>query len=277
MNQYLRKFPTDELRYYAHCNPEEEVCGICLKDKTFIAAPNLAPDRTNHFLFDRLVLDENEGNVLAIFHTHILESDGSVLSPHDIEVSRTLETPYLLYSVTDDDWDYFDPTAIHPYPLEAEGTFKDPSYYTLWPFNYPRADCASTIRGWFLGMLGIRLCDYNRIDLETAIEQKLEQFGPNRWLENNFQILDKNTPLQDNDVIAIDIAGLKKAHHLAVIVSAADNTMLHNLGQGRFSEIIQYSDSWRSRTLHLGRHTSQMLLDDQPSPTRRKKFEVGNV
>ena len=257
MNQYLRQFPTDELRFYAHSNPEEEVCGVCLRDRTFIPMLNLAPDRANHFLFDRSVIDQNEGNVLAIFHTHVLESDGSALSTHDVEISRTLDLPYLLYSPVDDEWDAFDPALPHPYPIEAEGLPSDPDYYCLWRFDYARSDCASTVRGWFQGMLGIRLHDYTRIDLETAIEGRLDQFDVKRWLENDFKILEPGTPIQDNDVIAIDIAGLQQAHHLVVVVSAEDNTILHNLGRDRFSEIIAYSDPWRFRTRHVARHISQ--------------------
>ena len=257
MHKILRQFPIDDLKYFAHTNLKEEICGVCLKDGSFIQAENLALKKESHFMFNRSVIDQNEGDVLAIFHTHILESDGSVFSSHDIEVSRSLEIPYLLYSPADGGWDYYDPMGIHPYPLEAEGEPTDLSYYCLWRFDYARADCASTVRGWYQGKLGIRLEDYNRIDLESAIEHRLDQFGPGRWVENGFRILDKDTPLKDHDIVAIDVAGLQQAHHLGVIVSASNNLMLHNLGRDRFSEVISYGDAWRSRTFHAARHYSQ--------------------
>lgn len=256
LNHYLKKFPIDDLRYYAHSNPTEEVCGVCLKDRTFIPAPNLASERSSSFLFDRKLIDENEGEVLAIFHSHVLESDGSVFSPHDIEVSRTLQIPYLLYGL-DDGWDYFDPMGIHPYPLEEVGSPEDPSYFTLWRFSYGRADCATSIRSWILWKLGIRLADYNRVDFEAVMEHNVHQFGEGRWRENGFEILHKDTPLKDNDIIAISLTGGLQANHLAVITSAENNEMLHNLGQERFSEIITYNNSWRLRTLHIARHISQ--------------------
>lgn len=258
LHEFLRRFPIDDLRFEAHSNLTEEICGVCLKDGRFIRAENLAPDKTSHFMFDRALIDKHEDEVLAIFHTHILESDGSVFSAHDIEISRSLEIPYLLYNPIDDGWDYFDPMGPHPYPLEAEGSPEDLAYYCLWRFDYARADCASTVRGWYQGKLGIRLEDYNRIDLEAAIEHRLDQFGPGRWIQNGFKILDKDTPLKDHDIVAIDFAGIQQAHHLGVIVSAEENMMLHNLGRDRFSEAISYSDSWRDRTFHVARHESQL-------------------
>jgi hypothetical protein len=256
-NKYLKKFPLDDLRYYAHSNPTEEICGVCLKGRKFIQVENLAPDRTSSFLFSRTILEKYEDQVEAIFHTHVLEADGHCFSTHDVEVSRSLEIPYLLYSPVYDGWDYLDPMGIHPYPLEEFGSPDSPQYYNLWRFDYARADCATTVRAWYQGMLGIRLADYNRIDFDEAISHRLDQFGPGRWIENQFKILPKDTLIQDHDIIAIDLAGLNQANHLAVITSAENNMMLHNLGRERYSEQVCYNDSWRSRTVHIARHVSQ--------------------
>ena len=260
LEKKLSRFPVDDLRYYSHINRTEEICGVCLKNGQFIQAENLAPDKTSSFMFDRKLLDRHGDDVVAIFHSHVLDSDGSVFSPRDIEVSRSLEIPYLLYCPADGGWDYFDPLGVHPYPLETEESPDDLRYYCMWRFDYARADCASTIRGWYQGKLGLKLADYSRINLEDAIEHRLDQFGQGRWLENGFTIHSRDTPLEDNDIVAIDVAGLRQAHHLGVIVSAENNMMLHNLGRDRFSEVISYSDSWRSRTLHIARHSSQQQI-----------------
>lgn len=250
-------FPVDDLKYLAHTQMVEEVCGICLTEKRFIQTPNIAPNPSERFMIDRNLFDQYADETIAIFHTHIASDVGHQLSTADIETSRALGTPYLLYHPLYDGWDYFDPLAIHPYPLEATGTCHDVEYYTLWRFDYARSDCAAVVRGWYKGRLNICLEDYPRMDLDESIEHRICQFNADRLRENGFKILSVDTAIQTHDIIGLDLAGINQPHHLAVIVDAPANQMLHNLGRDRFSQIDLYSQSWRSRTLEIYRHESQ--------------------
>jgi hypothetical protein len=250
-------FPVDDLKYLAHIQTSEEVCGICLSGKRFIQTPNIAPNPTERFMIDRNLFDQYADETIAIFHTHIDPSVGSQLSTPDIETSRSLGVPYLLYHPLYDDWDYFDPLAIHPYPLEAAGTPMDLEYYTLWRFDYARSDCASVVRGWYKGRLGITLEDYPRIDLEESIEYRICQFNGDRLQENGFKTLSSDSTIQTHDILGMDLAGINQSHHLAVIVDAESNKILHNLGRDRYSQIDIYNQSWRSRTKEIYRHESQ--------------------
>lgn len=250
-------FPIDDIKYFSHSQMDEELCGLCLTEKRFVMTPNIAPNPKERFMIDRDLFDQYADETIAIFHTHIASDVGHQLSTSDIETSRALGVPYLLYHPLYNGWDYFDPLAIHPYPLEATGTSTDLEYYTLWKFDYARSDCASVVRGWYKGKLGIELEDYPRIDLDESIESKICQFNPHRLQENGFSVLSPNTPIQTHDLIGLDLAGINQSHHLAVIIDAESNQILHNLGRDRFSQVDLYNQSWRSRTIEIYRHESQ--------------------
>lgn len=253
----LSEFPIDDLKYLAHSQLDEEICGICLTGKRFIQTQNIAPNPRERFMIDRSIFEQYSEETIAIFHTHIASDVGAMLSVSDIETSRALRVPYLLYHPMYREWDYFDPQAIHPYPLEASGSPSDLEYYTLWRFDYARSDCAAVVRGWYKGRLGIELEDYPRIDLEESIEHRICQFNRDRLQENHFTILPSDAQIKTHDIIGLDLAGINQAHHLAVIVDAESNKILHNLGQDRFSQIDLYGKSWRSRTIDIYRHQTQ--------------------
>lgn len=250
-------FPIDDLKYLAHSQSSIEICGLCLTEKRFIQTPNLAPNPSERFMIDRDLFDRHADETIAIFHTHVMSDVGHQLSTADIESSRALEVPYLLYHPLYDGWDYFDPNEIHPYPLEALGDPSQIEYYTLWKFDYARSDCAALVRGWYKGRLNIEIEDYPRIDLDESIQNRICQFNAERLKDNGFRILSPNTEIQTHDIVGFDLAGINQPHHLGVIIDAEANHMIHNLGRDRYSQIDLYNQSWRSRTKEIYRHESQ--------------------
>lgn len=92
-----------QCKKYALKFKQEECCGIIVKENNnllFKSCKNIHPDRKNFFLIDPMNLIENE--VEYIFHSHW--NGGSRPSSSDIKSSDELCIPFLIYSLTDDDF-----------------------------------------------------------------------------------------------------------------------------------------------------------------------------
>jgi proteasome lid subunit RPN8/RPN11 len=236
---------------HAQSSPSREVCGVILWDGSVIEIDNIAPD-DSEFEMDA-EFEQYREQTLAIYHSHIGPEVGAELSPADIANSKELGIPYLSYTPYFNQWDYFDPKAIHPFPLELTAGMQPQSteYYLLWRFDYGRSDCYSLARSWYAGKLGIALADYDRKPLDSGDIQFREDLID----ELGFVTLPRDTLVQDHDVLGIRLAAMEqRGDHLAIVSDAMSNQILHNYGEGRYSTATSYDPSWRNRTIAVYRH-----------------------
>jgi len=233
-----------------------EACGVILENGDVIALANKSADPSKEFEMGA-EFEQYRSKAIAIYHSHIDEGIPAELSSADIVNSKEVGIPYLCYHTIFAQWDYFDPFGLHPFPLELNAlqSPRQIEYYNLWRFVYGRSDCFSLVRAYYAGMLQIPLRDYSRIDLETCNTLGLNQFTPGRIREQGFRQLPKDTPIQDHDVLLINI-GTPEPGHLAIVSNAEENQILHNLGEGRYSLIESLDTSLRNATACLFRHAS---------------------
>jgi proteasome lid subunit RPN8/RPN11 len=233
-----------------------EACGVILDNGDVVALENKSADLESEFEMGA----EFEGyrsRAIAIYHSHISPDIPAELSSADISNSKEMNIPYLCYHTIFGQWDYFDPLALHPFPMEMDAmqSPRQLDYYNLWRFVYGRSDCFSLVRAYYAGMLQIPLRDYGRVDLDTCNELGLNQFTPSRVRVQGFRQLSKETPIQDHDVLLINL-GTPEPGHLAIVCSAEGNQVLHNLGEGRYSMVESLDTSLRNATVWMYRHVS---------------------
>lgn len=106
MNSRLSKEILDEIADYAKRFRLEESCGLVVEEGDclrFVACKNLSRRRDMHFLINPEILIEN--NVFCIYHSHVNHSPSP--SKLDIKSSNDLCIPYLIYSLRDDDFYFY--------------------------------------------------------------------------------------------------------------------------------------------------------------------------
>lgn len=188
---------------------------------------------------------------IAIYHSHHGYEISGELSDIDIANSSECGIPYMSYHTDFDQWDYFDPNGLHPFPLELDPALSkfDPKYYAPWRFRYGRSDCWRVVRSWYAGVLSIEAGDHPR----TALIPLHVQFSADRAATQGFIPHSKETPLRDHDVLLIDL-NQGRSNHVAVVINADDNLILHTLGFDHYSKVENYDQSWRDRTRTIYRH-----------------------
>lgn len=252
----FRDFASDII-WQAESSPKREICGVILGDGSIVQLENVAEESTpGQELFEfGEEYEQYRDRAACIYHSHVGIDVSAELSSADILNAKEQQLPYLVYHPQFRQWDYFDPTALHPYPMEM--SVLEPTqieYYLLWRFNYGRSDCGSLVRAWYAGMLGIDLQDKLRFDwAEAAKHFELERFE-----ELGFELIPKKEGFRTHDVICFDIARGRQ-NHIGVICSATYNQLLHNLGEGHYSEVVNYGNDWRDRARYVFRH--KMLME----------------
>lgn len=251
-----------EIAKHAHELPNQEVCGLILKDGSVVRSPNKLPDKSDvpdsapnkqdNFAIDPDVWIRNAAMVDGIYHSHCSESHPAYLSSEDIRNSRDRKIAYALYHTQFDQWDLFDPRGLHPYPLKADRRYtpKDIEYYLRWPFEWGRSDCLTVFRSYYQGMLGIEIDDFDREDDRKFLKQ-----GWNRYIDNfpsqGFRQV-TGEPLK-NDVILMKIHG-RNPHHVGVLVDDHFMSFLHLLEPGTLSRRDIYGGEWMDKKHSVWRH-----------------------
>lgn len=229
----------------ANNSPDIEVCGIIVEKDTVVKCRNSAQNPQVNFVIEP---QEIEGLIpTGIYHSHCLDTQPAILSPADIANSKASKIPYILYHTIFQIWDYYDPAGIHPYPITPSLYLpKELGYYLGWRFEYNRSDCYTLIRSYYRGMLNIHIPDFPRGDIEETTDPSWDMFTAN-FEKAGFRILNRNEPLEKNDVILMCIAG-ERTHHAAILLDPNTGKALHNLGEGRVSELFMYGGYWEKAT-----------------------------
>ena len=235
----------------AQRNPDREVCGVIVGGARprAVAIPNRHANPKSFFSMSEEDFAPYRDNAIAIYHTHVGDSVGAELGEIDIANAHSMGLPYISYHHGHRCWDCFDPNGLHPFPFEISPEL-DPTtidYYLRWRFVYGRSDCWRLVMAWLAGVKGIELEDRPRLELT----EHHGQFSPqNAASQNLIQIngwQDGGNPLADGDILLMDILG-GRANHVAVIIDASRNRMLHTLGPDSVSKVDDFDQSWRNRT-----------------------------
>ncbi|OKH14875.1 hypothetical protein NIES592_08335 [Fischerella major NIES-592] len=228
---------------------EMEICGLICENGEVFPCANIAPNPQEAFEISTDYFDQiNAANqVAAIYHSHWQHTQPALLSPTDISNSKAAKLPYVLYHTAFGQWDYYEPNNIYPYPLTPNPhSPKSLEYYLGWRFEYNRSDCYTLFRSYYKGMLDIELPDFPRGDIEETTSPEWDMFRSN-FASCGFRKLEADEPLQTNDVLLMCIVG-DRTHHAAILLDPSTGKALHNLGEGRLSEIFMYGGYWVDRT-----------------------------
>jgi proteasome lid subunit RPN8/RPN11 len=220
----------DQIYFEQENNPDREVCGYALLDSELvIPVDNTDPDPENHFRIDpeaHLEITETISDPLIIWHTHHKDDQPGRLSDNDIISSKALRIPYLVLHTGFNDIDYFDPGLINPYPLLDRPD--DPTkidFYLGWPWAFERSDCYALFRNYYKGMLGVDLTDYSRGHSPMAVCDPDWNLFLDNYHAEGFRKLLSHEPLQDHDVILMNLIG-PNVHHAAIVTNAERRTIL---------------------------------------------------
>lgn len=228
----------------------KEVCGVIIGDRV-VTLNNIHPDPENHFTISANELNTfNYADITAIWHTHHKDTQPGHFSYTDIELAHQSQKPIVLYHSGFDVWDYYEPNNPDPFPLDSKPySFKDLNFYLNVKFHWGRSDCFAIVRRYLLGILGIDIGEFKR--------EQLDDFPPEDydcpWDMNKFNLLPLGTSPQLYDVFGIALKGGRKVNHAMVMVKPEENVILHSPSKKSVSQLEQYSDYWRRRTLLHGR------------------------
>lgn len=257
-------FFTDDVKSaiaeFSESNPTEEVCGLVLNDGTVIEAENVIEgsglmidgvelDKTTGYLIDQDLVDEHDGNIAAVWHSHWDEMVAGELSFQDIEQARFHQIPHLVYHTDFKTWDLFDPNQYHPAPLLEKGSPLKLDYYKGWSFVYGRSDCSALTRAWFHNMCQHNIPDYPRPPYGDWYKHEEYQMAYLNLLQdpaNGFVQINTSHP-KKNDLVLCRWFGSRYPAHAGVMVT--DDTVLHILSPGHLSEVVVWGGAW-ARGLH---------------------------
>jgi len=173
MNNLLTDYIKQQIIAHANQFPEEEVIGLVLKSGEVIPSKNIIEttelevegellNKKTGALIDDELLNDYEFEIAAIYHSHWSDYDPALLSPVDIHQSRVHNIPFILYHSAFKQWDYFDPSYPHPFPLKEKGDPKSLEYYLNWPFIFGRSDCSSLFISYFKNIYDHIIPDHPR-------------------------------------------------------------------------------------------------------------------
>ena len=247
----------------AKLSPNEEVCGFIMHrvrrggDEGVKQLPNIAADRSDSFEIAESAVKRavDSGKLLAVWHSHPLESQPAILSPEDIAMSKARGIPYLLYHPAFEQWDYFDPSGTHPFPLELDPALTPDQleYYLGRRFVWNRSDCASLVIDYYKGVLGINLLDYPRGGIDpTCVANEDWDVIQQNYAANGFRKLDRDEPRQNGDSAVVCLAG-PNPHHFVILHDASANVGLHIL-ENQVSTKVFYGEALQQRTRLILRH-----------------------
>ena len=246
-----------QIRDHALSNSDIETCGYWLPSSdSLLVCENVANNPKTSFTIDpdyHISVVKRFPNAV-IFHSHLGDDTPAILSQRDIIASKSLKMPYLVHHVDFNEWDYFDPANLNPYPLKNNPYSPDMiEFYLGIPWQWERFDCYSLWRNIYKGILGIDLRDFSRGGNEGVVTSP----NWNQYLENyesqGFTAISKDEPLQNWDVLLMCLLGTQ-IHHALIVVDAANNIGVEIVGEGRVSERVKITKSHINRAKPIVRH-----------------------
>lgn len=232
----IEKKILEEIKEISWKSPEREVCGFIVysEGEVFVKdCKNIHPDPLQFKIKSQDFLKiKNNYKLLYLFHSHINES--SSLSESDKIKSNSLGLKFVVYSLRDDTFDFYEPSFHN-------------NQYVGKNFNIGFSDCYSLLRDYYFNEFGINLNDYPRSQFWKSKTPDL--MLSNFEKEGFFQIKEEN--IQKNDVILIGDPKTDVPCH--ILVYMGKNEILHHPMNGK-SLIEVYSDKYRKVSKIFLRH-----------------------
>lgn len=232
-----------------------ECCGYWIPSKGLvIPGKNIHLNPKSNFIIDGIyhISMITRYPDAVIYHSHLGEDTASLLSHQDIECSKRMKVPYLVYHRDFQEWDYFDPNNLNPYPLiDRPYSTDNIDFYLGIPWQWDRFDCYSLFRNYYKGMLGINLREFSRKGSEGVVTLPTWNQYTDNYESQGFNSIALESNLQKNDVMLMTLVG-EQIHHAIIVID--ENVGIQILGEGRVSERVAIGESLRRRTRMIIRH-----------------------
>lgn len=221
------------IRGFAEAKHPVEACGFILANGQVVECTNTSTQP------DTFVISAEESaryldDAVASWHSHCDYSD---LSFADVNASKALNLPYVVFNCSGTEFFYFD-------PRQSAGLVGR-------PWMYGGYDCYSAVRDWYSQEMGVELRDYTRL-----YEGEWTQHGFTHFEENfaaeGFVEIPKTVQLQRGDVLMSRIRNNYTCNHVAVVEDPDANLIFQHL-VNRKSEVMLYSGYFRDNTYMIVR------------------------
>ena len=223
----------------------KEACGVCLNNGVCIQLENKSQD-SNTFSIISHIFAQYYNHTKLIWHSHHLDEHPGLLTYPDIQVAHRMQLPVFMYHAKTGEVDYFEPNNANPFPLRGTwDNYQALENYTGWQcsqWGWGRTDCFAVVRSYFLGAHDIDIGNFERPDWDGFPHR----LWKTPWVaeSNGFSVVDD---IRTNDVLEMTLSGGIHANHIAVVVDAQRELILHQPGFGYLSRVEKLGSFWRSR------------------------------
>ena len=231
LSQYTNPITVEQqasIRAYAEAAHPVEACGFVLADRTIVECTNTATQP------DTFVISAEEtalylDDAVASWHSH---ADYASMSFADINASKALNLPYVVFNCASTEFYYFD-------PRQSAGLVGR-------PWMYGGYDCYSAVRDWYSQEMGVEMADYERLYEGEWAQRGFTHFEDN-FAAEGFTKIPKTVDLERGDVLLFRIRNDDTCNHVAVIEDVEANRIYQHLVD-RDSAIMAYSGYFRDNT-----------------------------
>jgi len=217
-----------QIRSLSEADHPVEACGFILQDNTVVKCTNTS-SKPDTFVISAeetaLYLDD----AVASWHSH---ADYNDVSFADVNASKALNLPYLIFNCATTQFFYFNPS-------QGTGLLGR-------PWMYGGYDCYSAVRDWYSQQMGVQMADYERLYEGEWSKHGFTHFERN-FASEGFVKIPRTVPLQRGDVLMMRIRNNYTCNHVAVLEDPSANLIFQHL-VNRKSELMSYTDYFRNNT-----------------------------
>lgn len=223
-----------EIMMHARHDSPIESCGLVAVVKgnyQYFPCQNIADTPEEHFILEGWNEVEDQGEVVAIVHSHPITNPQPSLA--DRVACEKSELPWFIVNPNTEAWGYCEPAG-----------FELP--YVGREFVFGVVDCYTLVRDWYAREYGIQLRDYDRRD-------KFWDRGENLYLDNFAAEGFRKIPVEEvqrGDLILMNLVS-PLPNHAAIYMG--DQQVLHHV-QGRLSSRDVYGGYYGKSTACALRH-----------------------
>lgn len=222
-----------DIKSHAKQEAPRECCGFILNEQRIYKAKNISTEIGKFSVNPEDFLSASKlGDILAVYHSHPKEEE-SRFSEYDKFNSVLHNYIYILYSLRDNSFSRFDPSASN---------FNE---YIGKTFKIGESDCYTLMRDFYKNELGISLNNYHR---DTNWQSYLDKlFDSNFEKEGFIEVSD----LRQYDCILTKSRKNINSNHIAIYLGGG--LILHQ-PPNSYSRIEEYTDKHKKITNKIIRH-----------------------
>lgn len=235
----------ETIKKHALMENPKECCGLIVsKDNNKFAFPcknfSETPNKTFAVSANDYLTASKKGDVIAFYHSHMKNLN---FSEFDKLNSENHKLPAIVYSIEEDDFNYYNPNG-----------YEIPFINREYVMGY--MDCFTLIRDYYSRELNIEIQDID--NKYRWIERRKEHPDAGKWITDLLDHFLNNDFIEVKeskkyDVILCKTSFIKSPIHCLLWLD--NNQFLHH-PWGRKSCIEIYNNYWKFRTLYRLRHKS---------------------